>query len=131
MNHIARNHIRSGLRGNTVPAVRDVSHSQVRQRSRPPRHHPRLSSHTAFRADEPFRPTQPLDVLPATGIATKPFVHFLERPGVIDSWDGAPDILHRLIVSPSPAGVKGIPICRNIRAPTIQAICASISNSPT
>src|SRR5271165_5985633 len=114
-NHIARNHIRSGLRvsWNTVPAVSDVSHSQARHRNRPRDipHGSAATPHSGHR--EPVRPTQAADVLPASSVATKPLIHLLERPWIIDSRNGVARSLHRIFVPPKLAGVKGIPIFRN------------------
>src|SRR5271166_5165781 len=79
------------------------------------RHPPRVRGHAAFRAQEPVGPTQAADVLPASSVATKPLIHLLERPRIIDSRNGVALSLHRIFIPPKLAGVKGIPNLPQIR----------------
>src|SRR5271165_4967573 len=78
------------------------------------RHPPRVRGHAAFRAQEPVGPTQATDVLPASSVATKPLIHLLERPWIIDPRNGVALSLHRIFIPPKLAGVKGIPNKANI-----------------
>src|ERR1035437_2112285 len=109
---MARNHIRSGLRVscNTVPAVSDTCRSQARQRSRLPRHFPRLAHCRAVGADKAIRPAKPPDIFPARRLAAKPRVELLERPRIINPSDGMPwRAFHPSTLSGVPTCVKGIP----------------------
>ena len=82
-----------------------------------PRRHPRLSSPSAVWASKPVRPTQPMDIVPASGVAPEPLIHLLKRPRIINPGDGASAaIAHKICraVHPTrlsfpPTGVKGIP----------------------
>ena len=58
------------------------------------RHHPRLAAHAAVWADEPVRPAQAPDVVPARRLVPEPLLHLLEGPRVIDAGDRMRFALH-------------------------------------
>src|SRR5271166_5084635 len=111
-NHIARNHIRNGLRvpSKIVPAVSDVFFAAGPTPQPSSRHHPWLPRLSAMAAGESLRPAQTTDVLAAGRVVTEAFVHRPKRARVIKSSDRGSSGVHQTGV-PRPSGaVKGIPI---------------------
>ena len=72
------------------------------------RHRPRLAGHAAVRADEPVRPAQAPDVVPARRLVTEPLLHLLEGARAINARDRARFGLHAQPVARPARSVKGI-----------------------
>ena len=89
----------------TCPAVKHLT-----------RRYPRLPNRSASPANEPLRPTQPPDVVPASRLGAEPRIHLLERPRVINPWDRVSPIFHPPTLPDVLTWAKGIPTFTDIIA---------------
>src|SRR6266496_2070245 len=77
----------------------------------PTRRYPRLPNRSASPANEPLRPTQPPDIVPASRLGAEPIIHLLERPRVINPRERVSRIFHPPTLPHFLTWAKGIPLC--------------------